>query len=489
MNKIAVKFLGVFLSFCLLLITGCTPRGIQDTSSNISSDVSSISTFDRITEDSQVSSTDDTSEISGSVGSSTSKITSKTASNTSKTTHTTSGKYVVNGPEDMQLNGVKMKLATFWDAASEDSKNLASKFKKYCNGKIEFVTLVYNDAPRKLAAMVLSGDSPDIYHLRPLDYPMIMYMDVFQPLDGKINFSDPVFKDDIYGWNNYKWDGKYYILGGAGVSNMFWYNRQLLKQYGITKDPIQLVKENKWDWNAMLDIAKKTTDTQSGMYGFGDATGTLVNQLIAGYGEDIVKIEKAEIKNNLGSANVSKAVNFYGELYSKFKVMSTQGETARNLFSSGRLAMLYDGHWIAGIEPFKTMNQNGDIVFTHFPKAPGTNEYRYAGEIGGYAVPKGAKQIKAACAFLTMGSYVGNPKQDQADWHKTACHTAEEAKFIDQAFLSKNVLTVSYGIDALGAFGLAMGKVTTGTPWSTLVQETSPKIDAALKKFMERSKQ
>ena len=508
MKRILVILLSTIISSSLLL-SGCKPKDPQIDQSDISSsdinssllqssedidgDLSSESSED-LSEDSQdIDSTDD-SDVGEStdLNKTSSRVSSSTNSKASPTgpevTSGASKKYVINGPEDLQLNGAKMKLATFWDAASEDASNLASKFKEYCNGNIEFITLVYNDAPRKLAALVLSNDSPDVYHLRPLDYPMIMYMDILQSLEGKIDFSDPVFKNDLYGWNNYKWNNEYYVLGGAGVSNMFWFNRQLLRDYGISKDPIQLVKEGKWDWDAMLDIAKKTTDVQSGIYGFGDATGTLVNQLIAGYGEDIVKVDKTVIKNNLSSINVSKAINFYGDLYSKHKVMSSPGETARNLFSSGRLAMFYDGHWISGMEPFKTMNQNGDIVFTHFPKAPGEKDYRYAGEIGGYAIPKGAENIKAACAFLTMGSYVGDPEKDAADWHKTAHHTKEEAIFIDEAFAKNNVLTISYGIDALGAFGLAMGKVITGTPWSTLVQETSPKIDAALEKFMERSK-
>ncbi|MDD4327239.1 MAG: extracellular solute-binding protein [Eubacteriales bacterium] len=386
----------------------------------------------------------------------------------------------------LDLKGASITMLAHWDPNGADARLVKTRFKNYCNGNIIFVNAPYEKLGEKLSSMIMGGDSPDIYAVRNWDFPALMYKDVFQELDDKIDFNSSIWVGDKPKYDQYLWKGKHYIIGGASPAYFIWYNKRLMEEYGVDKNPGQLAKENKWDWDAFLEIAKEMTDPEENLYGFSDGGGSLIYALMSGLGEDIIKFTDQGIESNVKSANVAKAHQFYSDLYNKHKVVNTSPNSLQD-FANRKSAMLYGGNWEAQQDPIKTMHDAGEVTFTHIPKAPGASGYIYPGSVGGYAIPKGAKNVKGAVAFLTMGQVSqAYAEEERAAWHKNANRTPEEIIIVDQAGELANLPTYSYGINAAStAYWQVLDSLRNGGNWSTLSEQLEPKVNQAIADLMK----
>ncbi|MHB1453072.1 MAG: extracellular solute-binding protein [Saccharofermentanales bacterium] len=381
----------------------------------------------------------------------------------------------------LDLKGAAITLLSHWDPNGADARLLKSRFKEYCNGNLLFVNAPYEKLGEKLSSMIMGGDSPDIYSVRNWDFPALMYKDVFQELDSKIDFNSSLWVGDKPKYDQYLWKGKHYIIGGAGPAYFIWYNKRLMEEYGIEKDPGQLVKENKWDWNTFLEIAKEMTDPEEGIYGFSDGGGSIIYALMSGLGEDIIKFTANGIESNVKSPNVAKAHQFYSDLYNKHKVVNPSPNGIQD-FVNRKSAMLYGGSWESQQDPIKKMHDTGEVTFTHIPKAVGASSYIYPGSVGGYAIPKGAKNLKGAVAFLTMGQVSqAYEEAERIKYHANANHNAQEIIIVDQANELANLPTYSYGINAAStAYWSTLDSLRTGGNWSTLSEQLDPVVNKAI---------
>lgn len=381
----------------------------------------------------------------------------------------------------LDLKGATIKILSHLDPNGNDARDLKSRFKKYCNGNLVFITQPYEQLGEKLNTMIMSNDSPDIYSLRNWDFPALMYKDVFRELDSKIDFSAKEWIGDKPKYDQYLWQGKHYVIGGASPSYYVWYNKSLMEDYGIEKDPGELEKEGKWNWDTFLQLARDMTDAASEQYGFLDNGGGIMYAFMSGLNVDLIKLTSSGIESNVKSPEVARAINFYGDLFNRYKV-TYQSKNAVQDFANRKAAMLYDGHWIAQNDPIKSMHDSGEISFTHIPKVPGSADYIYPGSVGGYAIPKGAKNIDGAVAFLTMGQ-VSQAYEDEenARWQKANNLTNAEMAIVLKARDCVNLPTYSYGINAASqAFWAALDNLRGGSSWSSLTAALEPKVVKAI---------
>lgn len=383
--------------------------------------------------------------------------------------------------KELDLKGATIKILSHLDANGNDARELKTRFKEYCNGNLVFVTQPYEQLGEKLSTMIMSNDSPDIYSLRNWDFPALMYKDVFQELDSKIDFSSKEWAGDMPKYDQYLWQGKHYVIGGASPSYYVWYNKSLMEEYGIDKDPGELAKEGNWTWDTFLQLARDMTDAASEQYGFVDNGGGIMYAFMSGLNVDLIKLTDSGIESNVKSPEVARAINFYGDLFNQYKV-TYQSKNAVQDFANRKAAMLYDGHWIAQNDPIKSMHDSGEISFTHIPKVPGSDDYIYPGSVGGYAIPKGAKNIEGAVAFLTMGQVSkAYEEEENARWQKANNLTDAEMAIVLEARDCVNLPTYSYGInEASQAFWDALNNLRGGSSWSSLTAALEPKVLKAI---------
>ncbi|MHB1453063.1 MAG: extracellular solute-binding protein [Saccharofermentanales bacterium] len=379
----------------------------------------------------------------------------------------------------LDLKGASITMLVHWDPNGSDARLLKSRFKEYCNGNLLMVNAPYEKLGEKLSSMIMGGDSPDVYMVRNWDFPALMYKDVFQELDSKIDFNADIWVGDKPQYDQYLWKGKHYIIGGAGPTTYIWYNKRMMEEYGIEKDPGDLVKENRWDWNSFLEIAKEMTDPEEGIYGLSDSG--MIYALMSGLGEELIKFTANGIESNVKSVKVAQAHQFYSDMYIKHKVVNPSPNNVQE-FANRKSAMYYGGHWEAMQDPIKKMHDSGEVTFTHIPKAPGAKSYIYPGSVGGYAIPKGAKNVQGAVAFLTMGQVSqAYEAEERAKWHKNSNHNAQEIIVVDQSYEFANLPIYSFGINAAStAYWSILNELRGGGTWSTLSEKLDPLVDKAI---------
>lgn len=152
-----------------------------------------------------------------------------------------------------------------------------------------------------------------------------------------------------------------YSLGGKnyGIPKDFdtiglWYNKKLFDDKGIS------YPDSTWDWNKLTEAAKKLTDPAKGIYGF---AAPMMNQedfynTILQAGGYVISDDHK--KSGFDQPEAIEGLKFLTDLIQVHKVSPTLAqmtETApADMFTSGKLAMYFDGSWAAF-----TINQNADM--------------------------------------------------------------------------------------------------------------------------------
>lgn len=410
-----------------------------------------------------------------------------TSSNKKKSTSSSNGSSKLSKQQAQQIiseinvNGQTCTMLSPFYSNDPAIKSTVDNYKKFCNGKLKLIGAPYDQVSQKLAAMCMANNAPDIYFVNVLDFPSIMYKNLFQDLDGILDLSSNEW-DSIRGSiEQFKWQGKHYVLGTYSTPPRgLWFNRKVMEDFGVAQDPYSLFTSNQWSWDTMLNIAKQTTDTANGKYGLCDGT-SLIYELFAGVKQDIISITPNGAVNNVENGDIARAMNFYSDLFNKYQVMSPSGEEGATLFKEGKVAMYYGLIAMSKADPYKTLLQNGTITFVPFP-SPNAGSYSPHIDAVGYAIPNGAKHVDAAKAFMRM-QRVEEGYRDQQ--FKSECLANnwgdQEIQVVKQLYSYTGSSSFSGGIpDASSAFVKSLIEVSKGTAWSTQIKQCSPKIQQAI---------
>ncbi|MDQ0112212.1 ABC transporter substrate-binding protein [Paenibacillus harenae] len=305
------------------------------------------------------------------------------------------------------LGGREIRISHWWDAtpvgdseADELARERIKKVEEKYNVKIKYLNTEYWSTSEKLSSSVLAGDPfAEIVRLPDGFIWGLTNGGFLTPLNDYLNNSriapDVIEAMKFGGEQVYGLEGWY----NANDSGMY-YNKRIFKEAGL-QDPQQLMDADNWNWNTMLDAAKKLTVDNNGdgkvdQYGLAGAHYIFSEQLIASNGGLIY--EEATKKVTFDSPAAMEALNFEYELYNTHKVVKenegNDWEDPAKYFAEGNIAMYPGGLW--EIEGRLTDKMKDEWGYVYFPKAPNATSYSDPlGQTAAYVIPKGVKDAEA----------------------------------------------------------------------------------------------
>jgi len=249
---------------------------------------------------------------------------------------------------------------SIWDSKQLPSmETIANNFTElYPNITIKVELTPWAQYWMKLDTSITAGGGPDVFWMNVF-MPKYASNGVILPIDDKIeadNIDLGNYPEALVELYNY--DGKQYALPKDFDTIGLWYNKMLFDAAGI-KYP-----DETWDWNTVTDAAKKLTDTSKGIYGIAARrTGQ------EGYYNTIAQAGGFVLSPDKKTSGYDKpetiaGLKFWIDLIEAGVSPTIQQMTDTSpvsLFESGKVAMLYDGSWMA-IEYGKTNEYTKDKV-------------------------------------------------------------------------------------------------------------------------------
>ena len=524
------------LTFCAFLLIGCMVAGIlsackpntentseswvssddENNSSAIDESAGSTDSIDSADSISPADSTDSSEGLSDSGITSSPESTSKTDSIAGTSFETSSGSISEN-PFDittapMPTRTLSNKALTYYSWVTLDQiygatpKSVPALFKKEFGVTFKGSFSSHDTYWDVLTTLKASGNSPDLVMLPNYKFfPLAIVEDLIQPLDGLIDFGNPIWNDTKLIRSKCQWDGKIYIpFMSESINIWMFYNKKMFKDNGV-KTPRQYYLENNWTWDVMKTLANqfvhKGSDGKVDTWGVGFQT----NDLVATTGIELVETDATNgYKFNLRDPKIAKMMNLLYELGEGGSGALADGN-GMNYFKQGKLAMMATNVWAANVD-FNTLRLAGNLDWVVMPKMDKSSSYYHESSFDpGWGIVTGAKNPQAAALFLeylkwiTLGSpvssYLPVPKnaaqikykstqaaapdpntqftQAEVEWTKTMIHYPMVSN-LWQSWLGGQMVIPGYGYILTGA-----------KQWSAALEEVYPVNDAVLKSYFK----
>ena len=218
------------------------------------------------------------------------------------------------------LSKQKVKMLVWWPIMDSDNEQSAFFTEKTGIG-VKYETINASNYQTRLSAMIMSNNAPSCAAMLAGWYPQPITRGLLQPIKN----TGWDFTDDIYATNlmdEFAYKGEYYAIALTGsvnpTFNIMFFNRDLLKRFGVTQDPYQLWKAGKWNWDTCLEMARKCTDISKGMYGM---TLTWQYYWMVSAGQDFVVPTKDGLMNNVKNPAIADAWMYAWRLTNEYKVV------------------------------------------------------------------------------------------------------------------------------------------------------------------------
>jgi len=178
-------------------------------------------------------------------------------------------------------------------------------------GTIDYTSVPFGAAfYDKLANLIASDDSPDIVTKDAMLRPGNVSKNLFEPLDGKIDLTTPLWKDIAGVVEDFSWKNKhYYYPHRTTTLYALNYSKQTIAENDLT-DPYDLYRAGEWTWDAWRDMMIEFCDKDDAHVGF-YTTNHTITSFIATTGTTLIDVQPdGTITNNILSADVSRAMTF-----------------------------------------------------------------------------------------------------------------------------------------------------------------------------------
>ena len=377
------------------------------------------------------------------------------------------------------------KLVIMNNAKMTESALLGNKY----GITMETIVVPWAELSNRYVASVNANNSPDIL-IDAYSYTYVAKKYV-QAWDSYLNLSDAMWKDEKPVNDNFAVGGKHYMLipkdptnAGSFVTYIL-YNADVIKNAGL-KTPDELLKENKWDWDAFINIAEKTTNVSNKKYGVWMYNGP--QMFVNTTGNDYINFEKGKAKNMVKSAPLARAMQAYSDLVAKKAIYS--GGNPELLVGRGDVAMAVTT--IGGVMAVKDKVLKGTCGFTALPKDPQADAIYMPYMANGFYLAKGAKHPNNAVAFMTCyhyehdGEYNYEQNKYLLNLNDPQAYPVEILdKTIEIGKVAKGVMhtwDMFNGETAVTISGVGSA-LSAGEPWSKVSAEIAPVLDAGIKAF------
>ena len=273
-------------------------------------------------------------------------------------------------------------------------------------GYVTAETCSYDDRYNILSQKISSGNSPDMFPLESDNYLNGVINGMFKPMDDYLDISGSEWDCTRSLMEKFVIDGKHYvILPYSEAGDFLAYNRDTIKKYGF-EDPWKLFKEGKWDWNAMYNMLSKYCDADNDRYGIGGWWPE--RMLVATTGTPFVSLGNGHLKNNINSANVSKAMNFLGKLYYEgldYPWEKFDWGKKINFIKEGKMLFYATGVYDLNgtfLNQRKTSAYCPNVFIVPFPKDPDADKYYQHLGIDAHMLVAGAKNPEGVAVWQNV---------------------------------------------------------------------------------------
>lgn len=375
---------------------------------------------------------------------------------------------------------VEKKLTILYNSEMSVSPMLTRKY----GVSMETVVVPNAEMLNRYIAMVNADTPPDIL-VGNYNYTLISRGYV-QAWDSYVDLKGSTWKDELPYMENYAVANKHYLFvpkdPNAGGHLMYViYNAETIRENNL-QSPGDLFAQNKWDWDAMANIAEKMTG--NGRYGIAFYNGP--QAFVNSTGHDYVDFVNGKAQNMLKNVDVTRAIQAYSDLVSH-KAIYTGGNELEML-RRGNLAMAVGSQ--GGIMALKDEILAGKVGFTAFPRDPKKNDYYMPYMGNGFYLAKGAKHPNNAVAFMTTWHYEADSAYKAALNKELVSQGLGTPEIIFnnlQAIDSKVKGTLQtwelFGSEATVYISALGTGLNAGSPWSLLSSELSPLLDDGIRTF------
>ena len=204
------------------------------------------------------------------------------------------------------------------------------------------------------------------------------------------------------------------------------YNKDVLKKYGVTEDLVQMVKDNKWTWEAWLPMLQKTTkvaaDGTAECYGLTSTRSDIFafNLISANNGKVIESDKNGYVKETLDSPNTVEALEFFFDLAQTYKVYDTKSNayTAKK-FVDGEYAFMHCESWVLTQQ---VKDIAGDTQYGMLPVPMGPKGTKYTSNCDHmrfFCISRANTDLaKTVPVFNAFGRYIYNYGGEEEWWRE-----------------------------------------------------------------------
>ncbi|MDQ6420288.1 sugar ABC transporter substrate-binding protein [Paenibacillus sp. LHD-117] len=268
-----------------------------------------------------------------------------------------------NEPKQADQNGSsgnlsandKMVTLTFWRNSGNSAENsayetlIARFMEEHPDIRIEMTSFPYSDYDTKLRTTVAAGNPPDIM---AIDAPnLASYAQAGALLSMTDSYKAEGDLEDIptSTMEGYTYQNELYASPMTESSIAMFYNMKLFREAGLelpSADP-----DEAWTWERVLEAAIQINDPANGIFGIdpaqgfqnAGATAYFKYPIIWQFGGDVMNAEGTSARGALDSPETKRALAFYSELFTKYKVASY--EYPLDAFPNRKLGITIDGTW------------------------------------------------------------------------------------------------------------------------------------------------
>ncbi len=407
----------------------------------------------------------------------------------------TAGEFDSEGMPDVELEN-KDVLVYSWSEYYTPSEYSWEKFRfvDYYGGTVD--TIVSSGGYyENLYKLISAGEIPDAAVAEATSFPALLMRGLVQPWDDYIDFSDPIWEETgaLEDIEKMRWsDGHIYnITGRSHVLGVLFYNKRLIEDAGLD-DPAELQANGEWNWDTFFYYLEELTEDSDGdgrtdVYGIVN-TGDFPIAVFCSTGETPIEYDGTTFYNNLKSSTQKDAADFlYRMMKSNPRVISTGDPTTT--FQQGKAAFIYTNDY-RGYTDFSKMWDTDGLGVVPFPQYKDDVPQYQASLVDYFYLMKGAENPEGAALLITAQRY--DAKYNISPDAETAEETLEQS-FIDKGFTEEAAEMIIL-INAMPHKIIWSRSITVPdgnieyramvTPWATLRDTMSGKVDSAIKSAM-----
>ena len=464
-----------------------------------------------------------TPAASGATSSSAASTTGETQKQMSKNEGVQSAVDKVSAAEDYKDIKVdtKIKWMAWWDIqeaspAVEVFKKLygtpANKPKGYesvddANVFVNIKVTTYADRYTGLAKLVQSDDSPDCFPFEICNYPYSVYQNLFQSLDGVIDFTTDDWADYKEAIDKFNWGGKNYCpIMSLTPTSYLWYRKSVVEEAGLD-DPWELYEKGEWTWSTFMEMARKFSDPENGKYVLDGYNPE--NNFVCTTGTPLVSLEGGKLVSHMNDANIEKCLDMLRSFDNTQEKLRYPRDTENswtpsyNEWADGNTLFFEDGSWRyeETWRKFKKKNkwEDDEINFVPFPQMDGADTYYQEMKQDAYMFVSGSKNADGYKAWIYANLLSSKDEEvkkagrqqsiDEFDWNETLLDRLDKLKdpaTFESVFEFKNgigpdIADSTNGENAVGH--LTSDVIMGGNSFTTVREENKGVIEARIKEL------